>query len=108
MHPQVHAQPHNLPSTDRTVQQLASFTQGVHAQVNPGGERPNRVRACLSCNKQDHIAAACPQMPRKLQDKRSRKGIHFAEAVSVSDRQAQGSFRGFFCEVPLGPAHRRM
>ena len=85
------------------MQQLASFTQGVHEQVNPGGDRPNRVRACWSCNKQDHIAAACPPVPRKLQDKRSRKGIPFSKAVSLSDRQVKGSFPGFFVKCLSAP-----
>jgi len=43
-------------------------------------------------------------VPRKLQDKLSRKGIHFAKAVSLSDRQAKRSFPGFFVKclsVPL-------
>ena len=32
-------------------------------RVTRGGERPNRVRACWLWNKEEHIAAACPEVP---------------------------------------------
>jgi len=41
------------------------------------------------CNKEDHIAAACPEVPKDLQDKLSRQGIRFVEAVARADRQAK-------------------
>jgi len=63
-------------------------------RVTRGGERPNRVRACWLCNKEDHIAAACPEVPNELQDKLSRQGILFAKAVRWADRQAKGASPG--------------
>jgi len=59
-----------------------------------GGERPNRVRPCWLCNKEDHIAAACPKVPKELQDKIARQGIQAAKAVRWADRQAKGAFPG--------------
>jgi len=58
-------------------------------RVTRGGERPNRVRACWLCNKENHIAAACPEVPKELQDKLARQGIQFAKAVRWADRQAK-------------------
>ena len=63
-------------------------------RVTRGGERPNRVRACWLCNKEDHIAAACPEVPKELQDKLARQGIQFAKAVRWADRQAKGASPG--------------
>jgi len=63
-------------------------------RVTRGGERSNRVRACWLCNKEDHIAAACPEVPKKLQDKLARQGIQFAKAVRWADRQAKGASPG--------------
>jgi len=62
--------------------------------VTRGGERPNRVRACWLCNKEEHIAAACPEVPKELQDKLARQGIQFAMAVRWADRQAKGASSG--------------
>jgi len=63
-------------------------------RVTRGGERPNRVRACWLCNKEDHIAAACPEVPKELQDKLARQGIQFAKAVLWADRQTKGASPG--------------
>jgi len=60
-------------------------------RVTRGGERLNRVRACWLCNKEDHIAAACPKAPKKLQYKLSRKGIQFSKAVSWAERHDKGA-----------------
>jgi len=46
------------------------------------------------CNKEDHIAAACPEVPKELQDKLTRHGIQFAKAVRWADRQAKGASPG--------------
>jgi len=62
--------------------------------VTRGGERPNPVRACWLCNKENHIAAACPEVPKELQDKLARQGIQFAKAVLWADRQAKGASPG--------------
>jgi len=63
-------------------------------RVTRGGERPNRVRACWLCNQEDHIAAACPEVPKELQDQLARQGIQFAKAVRWADRQAKGASPG--------------
>jgi len=63
-------------------------------RVTRGGERPNRVRACWLCYKEDHIAAACPKVPKELQDKLARQGIQFAKAVRWAARQAKGAIHG--------------
>jgi len=63
-------------------------------RVTRGGERPSRVRACWLCNKEDHIAAACPEVPKELQDKLARQGIQFAKAVRWADRQAKDASPG--------------
>jgi len=47
------------------------------------------------CNKEDHIAAACPAVPKELQEKLARQGIQFAKAESWVDRQAKGVFPGW-------------
>jgi len=46
------------------------------------------------CNKEDYIAAACPEVPRDLQEMLSRQGIQFAKAVRWADRQAKGASPG--------------
>ena len=46
------------------------------------------------CNKEDHIAAACPEVPKELHDKLVRQGIPFAKAVRWADRQAKGASPG--------------
>jgi len=63
-------------------------------RVTRGGERPNRVRACWLCNKEDHIAAACREVPKERQDKIARRGIQLAKAVCWSDRQAKDASPG--------------
>jgi len=63
-------------------------------RVTRGGERPNRVRACWLCNKEDHLAAACPEVPKEVQDKLALQGIQFAKAVLCADRQAKGASPG--------------
>jgi len=63
-------------------------------RVTRGGERPNRVRACWMCNKEDHIAAAFPEVPKEFQDKLARQGIQFAKAVRWAERQAKGASSG--------------
>jgi len=63
-------------------------------RVTRGGEHPNRVRACWLCNKEDHIATACPEVPKELQDKLAREGIQFAKAVRWADRQAKSAAPG--------------
>ena len=63
-------------------------------RVTRGGQRPNRVRACWLCYKRDHVAAACPEVPKELQHKLSRQGIQFAKAVRWADRQAEGASSG--------------
>jgi len=63
-------------------------------RITRGGERPNRVRACWLCNKEDHIAAACPEVLKELQDKLARQGIQFANAVRWADRLAKGASPG--------------
>jgi len=149
-HLQVYAQKYNLQFTEHTLQQLASFTQGKHAQVKAlqrlqptppkmyqarpssragpktpvlavgasvsqaggslqgwyafvtlstprvtwGGELPNRVRACWLCNKDDHIAAACSEVPNERQEKLARQGFQFAKAVRWANRQAKGASPG--------------
>jgi len=50
-------------------------------RVTRGGERPSRVRACWLCNMEDHIAAACPEVPKELPDKLGSQGIQLAQAV---------------------------
>jgi len=64
------------------------------SHVSRGGQRPNRERVCWLCKKEDHIAAACPDMPEELQQKLSRHGIQFAKAVRWADRQAKGASPG--------------
>jgi len=63
-------------------------------RVTRGGERPNRVRACWLYNKEYHIAAACPEVPKELQDKLVRQGIQFGKAVRWADQQAKGASPG--------------
>jgi len=63
--------------------------------VTRGGEHTNRVRACWLCNKEEHIAAACPAVPKELQEKLARQGIQFAKADSWVDWQAKGVFPGW-------------
>ena len=63
-------------------------------RVTRGGERPNRVRACWLRNKEQHFAAACPEVPKVIQDKLARQGIQFAKAVRWADRQAKGASPG--------------
>jgi len=63
-------------------------------RVTPGGERPSRVRACWLCNKEDNIAAACPEVPKELQETIARQGIQFAKAVRWADRQDKGASPG--------------
>jgi len=46
------------------------------------------------CNKEDPIAAACPEVPKELQDKLTRHGIQFAKAVRWADRHAKGASPG--------------
>ncbi|OSX77706.1 hypothetical protein BU14_0136s0004 [Porphyra umbilicalis] len=70
------------------------FVTPSRPRVTRGGERPNRVRACWLCNKEDHIAAACPEVPKELRDKLARQGIQFAKAVRWADRQAKGASPG--------------
>jgi len=149
-HLQVDAQHDNVHFTERTLQQLASFTQRKRGQVKAlerlqptppkihlvrpssragpktpvlavsessfqaggrlegwrgfvtpstprvtrRGEGPNWVRACWLCNKEDHIVAACPEVPKKLQDKLVRQGIQFTKAVRWADWQTKGASRG--------------
>jgi len=45
-------------------------------------------------NKEEHIAAACPEVPKELQDKLDLQGIQFAQAVRWADRQAKGASSG--------------
>jgi len=56
-----------------------------------GGERLKRVRTCWSCNKEDHLAAACPEVPKELQDTLARHSIQFDKAVRWEDRKAKGA-----------------
>jgi len=63
-------------------------------RITRAGEQPHRVWACSMSNKGDHIAAACPEVPKELQDKLARQGIQFAEAVRWADRQAKGASPG--------------
>ena len=63
-------------------------------RVTRGGKRPNRVRACWLCNKEDLIAAACTEVPEELQDKLARQGIQFAKAVRWADLQAKNAAPG--------------
>jgi len=46
------------------------------------------------CNKEDHNAAACPEVPKELQEKLARQRIQFAKAVRWPDRQAKGASPG--------------
>jgi len=46
------------------------------------------------CNKEDHIAAACPEVHQELQDKLVRQGIQFTKAVRWAVRQAKGASPG--------------
>jgi len=84
-------------STSRASGRLEGW-RGIFTPSTPrvtrGGERPNRVRACWLCNKEDDIAAACPEVPKELHDKLSRQGIQFAKAVRWADRQAKGASPG--------------
>jgi len=63
-------------------------------RVTRGGERPNRVRACWLCNKEEHFAAACPEVSKVIQDKLARQGIQLANAVRWADGQAKGASPG--------------
>jgi len=63
-------------------------------RVTRRGERPNRVRACWLFNKEDHIAAAGPEVPKELQDKQARQRVQFAKAIRWADRQARGASPG--------------
>jgi len=63
-------------------------------RVTRRGELPNRVRACWLRMKEDHIAAACSEVPKELQDKPPLQGIQFAKAVRWADRQAKGASPG--------------
>ena len=63
--------------------------------MSPGrGERPSWVRACWLCNKEEHIAAACPEVPKELQDKLFRQDIQLAKAVRWKERQVKGASPG--------------
>jgi len=46
------------------------------------------------CNKEDHIAATFPEMPKELQDKLARQRIQFANAVRWAERQAMAASPG--------------
>jgi len=70
------------------------FVTPSKPRVTQGGERPNLVRACWLCNKEDHIAAACPEVAKELQDKLARQGLQFAKAVRWADKQAKGASPG--------------
>jgi len=63
-------------------------------RVTRGGGLPSRVRACWLRIKEDHIAAACPEVPKELQDELARQGIQFDKAVRWADRQAKGASPG--------------
>jgi len=63
-------------------------------RVTRRGERPNRVRACWLCNKEDHIAAAFLEVRKEHQDTLALQGIQFAKAVRWDDRQAKGASSG--------------
>jgi len=63
-------------------------------RVTRAGERPNRVRACWLCNKEEHISAPCPAVPKELQDKLARQRIQFAKAFRWAERQAKGASPG--------------
>jgi len=73
---------------------LRGFVTPSKPRVTWGGEHPNRVRASCLSKKEDHIAAACPKVPKELQDKLSRQGIQLAKAVRGADRQAKSSSPG--------------
>jgi len=46
------------------------------------------------CNKEDHIAEACPEVPKGLQDRLIRQDIQFAKAIRWADRQDKGASPG--------------
>jgi len=48
----------------------------------------------LVVNKEDHIAAACPEVPKELKDKLARQCIQIAKAVRWAVRQAKGASPG--------------
>jgi len=63
-------------------------------RVTRGGDRSNRVRACWWCNKEDRIAAACPEVPKELQEKLARRGSQSSKGVRWADLQARDASRG--------------
>jgi len=70
------------------------FVSPSTASLTRGGERPNQVRACWLCNKDDLIAASCLEVPKDLQGELSRQGIQFAKAVRWADRHTKGTSPG--------------
>jgi len=46
------------------------------------------------CNRDDHIATACPEVPQELQDHLSHQGVQFADAVRWEDRNAKRASPG--------------
>jgi len=88
-------------AVDESSSQAGGRLEGWRGFVTPstprvtrGGGRPNRVRAFWLCTKEDHIAAACPEVPKELQDNLARQGIQFSKAVRWADRQAKGASPG--------------
>ena len=51
------------------LQGWCGFVMPSTPRVTRGGERWLRVRACWLCNKEDHIATTCQEVPKVLQDK---------------------------------------
>jgi len=76
---------------DRRLEGWRGFFKPSTPRVTRGGERPNQIRACWLCNKEDHIAAAFPEVPKELQDKLARQGIQVAKAVRWAGRKAKGA-----------------
>jgi len=76
------------------LQGWRGFVTPSSPRVARGGECPNRVRACWFLNKEEHNAAARPDVPKEPQDELSRTGIQFAKAVRWVDRQAKSASSG--------------
>jgi len=47
------------------------------------------IRACWLRTKEDHILAACPEIPKELHDEQARRGKQFSTNVRRADQHAK-------------------